>query len=56
MATVRKRTVRWTTKAGERKTAQRWQAVYADDAGREYAKLFGRKVDAQAWLDERLVV
>jgi integrase len=30
----------------------RWRARYVDDAGREHAKGFGRKVDAQRWLDE----
>ena len=29
----------------------RWRARYVDDRGREYAKGFRRKVDAQAWLD-----
>jgi integrase len=30
----------------------RWRARYVDDQGREHAKSFGRKVDAQQWLDE----
>jgi len=30
----------------------RWRARYRDDAGREHAKHFTRKVDAQRWLDE----
>lgn len=29
-----------------------WRARYRDDAGREHAKHFDRKVDAQRWLDE----
>jgi len=29
----------------------RWRARYVDDAGRERTKAFGRKSDAQAWLD-----
>src|SRR6476620_11313817 len=29
-----------------------WRARYRDDIGREHAKHFGRKVDAQRWLDE----
>ena len=29
----------------------RWRARYVDDAGREHAKGFTRKSDAQAWLD-----
>ncbi|HEY0951711.1 site-specific integrase [Nocardioides sp.] len=31
----------------------RWRARYRDDAGREHARHFERKVDAQAWLDEQ---
>lgn len=30
----------------------RWRARYRDDAGKEHARHFGRKVDAQGWLDE----
>jgi hypothetical protein len=29
-----------------------WRARYRDDAGRERARHFGRKLDAQRWLDE----
>ncbi len=29
-----------------------WRARYRDDAGKEYARHFERKVDAQRWLDE----
>jgi len=29
-----------------------WRARYRDDAGREYARHFDRRVDAQRWLDE----
>jgi hypothetical protein len=29
-----------------------WRARYRDDAGREHAKHFRRRVDAQRWLDE----
>lgn len=31
---------------------KRWRARYVDDAAREHARSFSRKVDAQAWLDE----
>lgn len=31
----------------------RWRARYRDEAGREHARHFGRKVDAQRWLDEQ---
>lgn len=30
-----------------------WRARYRDDDGREHARHFGRKVDAQRWLDEQ---
>ena len=29
-----------------------WRARYRDDGGREHARHFDRKVDAQRWLDE----
>ena len=29
-----------------------WRARYRDDAGKEHARHFERKVDAQRWLDE----
>lgn len=31
----------------------RWRARYVDEQGREHAKGFGRKVDAQRWLDQQ---
>lgn len=30
-----------------------WRARYRDEAGKEHARHFARKVDAQAWLDEQ---
>ncbi len=39
--------------ASIRKTNGRWQARYRDDAGKEHAQRFDRKVDAQRWLDEQ---
>jgi hypothetical protein len=30
----------------------RWRARYRDDAGKEHARHFARKVDGQAWLDD----
>src|SRR2546421_3701869 len=30
----------------------RWRARYRDDAGREHARHFERRVDAQRWIDE----
>ena len=35
-----------------RRSNGRWRARYRDKAGREYARHFDRKVDAQRWLDE----
>jgi hypothetical protein len=29
-----------------------WRARYRDDAGKEHARHFARKIDAQHWLDE----
>lgn len=47
---------RWVRADGERSTRYgvglRWRARYVDDHGREHGKMFGRKVDAKAWLDE----
>lgn len=46
---------RWHTSSGDRSSRHgvglRWRARYVDDEGRERSKMFGRKVDAQAWLD-----
>ena len=35
-----------------RRSDGRWRARYRDEAGREHARHFGRKVDAARWLDE----
>jgi hypothetical protein len=35
-----------------RRPDSRWRARYRDPSGREHAKHFSRRVDAQAWLDE----
>jgi integrase len=32
----------------------RWRARYVDDQGREHAKAFARKTDAQRWLDNEI--
>ncbi|WP_234783129.1 tyrosine-type recombinase/integrase [Mycolicibacter sinensis] len=32
----------------------RWRARYVDDLGREHAKAFGRKTDAQSWLNQQV--
>lgn len=31
----------------------RWRARYRDDAGKEHARHFDRKIDAQRWIDEQ---
>lgn len=53
MASIHPRTITWTTKAGEKRTAQRYQARYVDRAGKEHARLFKLKREAQRWLDEQ---
>src|SRR5690348_896060 len=30
----------------------RWRARYRDEAGKEHARHFARKIDGQRWLDE----
>jgi integrase len=46
---------RWYTSKGEQGArfgvGMRWRARYVDDDGRERSKMFGRKIDAQQWLD-----
>ena len=36
----------------KRRPDGQWRARYRDDAGKEHAKHFARKLDAQRWLDE----
>jgi integrase len=36
----------------KRREDGQWRARYRDDAGREHARHFGRRVDAQRWIDE----
>jgi integrase len=36
----------------QRLASGKWRARYRDEAGREHAKHFVRKIDAQQWLDE----
>lgn len=47
---------RWHTSTGEQssryKVGLRWRARYVDEDGREHAKSYARKTDAQRWLDE----
>jgi hypothetical protein len=37
----------------QRRHNGRWRARYRDHSGREHARHFDRKVDAQRWLDEQ---
>lgn len=53
MASLKKVTIKWTDKrTGEVRSAERWQARYRDDADKQRAKNFDRRVDAQRFLDE----
>lgn len=53
MASIRARTIIWTTRDGEQRSAQRFQARYVDRAGKEHARAFRLKREAQRWLDEQ---
>lgn len=48
---------RWTRADGEPTTRHgkglRWMGRYVDDEGQERTKSFGRKIDAQRWVDEQ---
>lgn len=52
MASVQRATARWTV-AGEVREKTRWRARYRDENGKEHARHFDRKTDAQQWLDEQ---
>ena len=53
MASIRKRTVTWTTDTGKARTAEKYQADYYDRAGKRHRRMFDLKKDAQRWLDEQ---
>src|SRR5664280_588176 len=53
MASIHRRTVRWTTQDGHQRTGQRWQARYVGEDRKEHAKLFALKKDTQSWLDQQ---
>lgn len=36
----------------QKRPNSRWRARYRDEAGKEHARHFDRKTDAQRWLDE----
>jgi hypothetical protein len=53
MASIHRRTVRWTTQDGHQRTGQRWQTRYVGEDRKEHAKLFALKKDAHSWLDQQ---
>ena len=53
MASINKRTVRWTTGDDEQRTAVRYEAAYHDRNGKRHRRMFDLKRDAQRWLDEQ---
>jgi len=53
MASIHRRTVRWSTQDGDQRTGQRWQAVYVGEDRKEHTKLMALKNDAQSWLDQQ---
>lgn len=53
MASINRRTIRWTTQQGEPRTAEKYEAVYRDRRGKRHRSLFALKKDAQRWLDEQ---
>lgn len=53
MSSIAKRTTTKTDpQSGKTVRTEAWRARYRDSAGKEHAKHFARKVDAQRWLDE----
>ena len=53
MASVRKRTVTWTTESGSARTAEKYEANYYDRTGKRHRRTFDLKKEAQRWLDEQ---
>jgi len=53
MASITKRTIRWTTQDGEPRAAEKYEALYRDRAGKRHRRSFTLKKDAQRWLDEQ---
>jgi integrase len=53
MASVRKRTVTWTTESGTARTADKYEANYYDRSGKRHRRTFDLKKEAQRWLDEQ---
>ena len=53
MASIRTRTVTWTTESGSPQTAEKYQADYYDRTGKRHRRMFDLKKDARRWLDEQ---
>ncbi|MCW2756253.1 MAG: hypothetical protein JWQ32_3664 [Marmoricola sp.] len=53
MASINRRTIRWTTKDGESRSTDKYEALYQDRAGKRHRRLFVLKKDAKRWLDEQ---
>jgi integrase len=53
MASINRRTVRWTTREGEPRSAIRYEATYHDRNAKRHRRMFDFKRDAQRWLDEQ---
>lgn len=53
MASISKRTIRWTTQDGDPRTTEKYEAAYRDRTGKRHRRLFGLKKDAQRWLNEQ---
>jgi len=53
MASINRRTIRWTTKHGESRSTEKYEALYQDRAGKRHRRLFVLKKDAKWWLDEQ---
>ena len=53
MASVRKRTVTWTTRERHGPDAEKYEADYYDRTGKRHRRTFDLKKEAQRWLDEQ---
>lgn len=53
MASISRRTIRWTTRDGQPRVSKKYEAVYRDRAGKRHRRLFDLKKDAQRWLNEQ---
>jgi len=53
MASINKRTVRWSTQEGKQRRTEKYEATYHDRAGKRHRRMFALKRDAQRWIDEQ---